>query len=118
MKVEKTRLPPQTLAGLERRDSSSSRFFRIGLGRLIVFSNLAGLLIAVLAWTNGIAILLLFPLAFILPAIVFLILVLVSLHATTTTSKHDSRAVSYTHLRAHETREDLVCRLLLEKKKE
>ena len=27
-------------------------------------------------------------------------------------------SVSYTHLRAHETREDLVCRLLLEKKKE
>ena len=27
------------------------------------------------------------------------------------------RPVSYTHLRAHETREDLVCRLLLEKKK-
>ena len=26
-------------------------------------------------------------------------------------------SVSYTHLRAHETREDLVCRLLLEKKK-
>ena len=25
--------------------------------------------------------------------------------------------VSYTHLRAHETREDIVCRLLLEKKK-
>mgnify|MGYP000208367461 CR=1 FL=1 len=25
--------------------------------------------------------------------------------------------VPYTHLRAHETREDLVCRLLLEKKK-
>ena len=25
--------------------------------------------------------------------------------------------VSYTHLRAHETRHDLVCRLLLEKKK-
>src|SRR5665648_1093113 len=30
---------------------------------------------------------------------------------------HDERAVSYTHLRAHETRHDLVCRLLLEKKK-
>ena len=29
----------------------------------------------------------------------------------------DIEAVSYTHLRAHETREDLVCRLLLEKKK-
>ena len=29
----------------------------------------------------------------------------------------DLVAVSYTHLRAHETREDLVCRLLLEKKK-
>src|SRR5665648_1132482 len=28
-----------------------------------------------------------------------------------------SNAVSYTHLRAHETRHDLVCRLLLEKKK-
>eukprot|EP00825_Cyclidium_porcatum_P050931 TRINITY_DN9206_c0_g1_i3.p3 TRINITY_DN9206_c0_g1~~TRINITY_DN9206_c0_g1_i3.p3 ORF type:complete len:117 (-),score=18.10 TRINITY_DN9206_c0_g1_i3:6-356(-) len=33
---------------------------------------------------------------------------------------HERRAsmtVSYTHLRAHETRHDLVCRLLLEKKK-
>src|SRR5678815_4693102 len=30
---------------------------------------------------------------------------------------HDRRAVSYTHLRAHETPEHLVCRLLLEKKK-
>ena len=29
----------------------------------------------------------------------------------------NSLPVSYTHLRAHETREDLVCRLLLEKKK-
>src|SRR5450756_15952 len=28
----------------------------------------------------------------------------------------ESKAVSYTHLRAHETRHDLVCRLLLEKK--
>ena len=30
---------------------------------------------------------------------------------------HTSRTVSYTHLRAHETVLDLVCRLLLEKKK-
>src|SRR5450756_2667640 len=29
----------------------------------------------------------------------------------------DIGPVSYTHLRAHETRHDLVCRLLLEKKK-
>src|SRR5665648_1177742 len=29
----------------------------------------------------------------------------------------DIKPVSYTHLRAHETRHDLVCRLLLEKKK-
>src|SRR5665648_1221310 len=29
----------------------------------------------------------------------------------------DGGPVSYTHLRAHETRHDLVCRLLLEKKK-
>ena len=29
----------------------------------------------------------------------------------------DSVTVSYTHLRAHETSQDLVCRLLLEKKK-
>src|SRR5665648_1204099 len=31
--------------------------------------------------------------------------------------KGDIISVSYTHLRAHETRHDLVCRLLLEKKK-
>ena len=31
--------------------------------------------------------------------------------------KEALKAVSYTHLRAHETRHDLVCRLLLEKKK-
>src|SRR5450756_2043452 len=30
---------------------------------------------------------------------------------------HGAGPVSYTHLRAHETRHDLVCRLLLEKKK-
>src|SRR5665648_1278665 len=30
---------------------------------------------------------------------------------------HRCVPVSYTHLRAHETRHDLVCRLLLEKKK-
>src|SRR5450756_2676310 len=30
---------------------------------------------------------------------------------------HILGAVSYTHLRAHETRHDLVCRLLLDKKK-
>src|SRR5678815_4983006 len=30
---------------------------------------------------------------------------------------HPYKAVSYTHLRAHETPEHLVCRLLLEKKK-
>ena len=29
----------------------------------------------------------------------------------------DGEAVSYTHLRAHETKANLVCRLLLEKKK-
>ena len=32
-------------------------------------------------------------------------------------SGRDMDTVSYTHLRAHETRHDLVCRLLLEKKK-
>ena len=31
--------------------------------------------------------------------------------------EHEIHAVSYTHLRAHETVLDLVCRLLLEKKK-
>src|SRR5659263_54888 len=33
------------------------------------------------------------------------------------TDHHWYTPVSYTHLRAHETRHDLVCRLLLEKKK-
>src|SRR5665648_1231579 len=32
-------------------------------------------------------------------------------------AKDGGKTVSYTHLRAHETRHDLVCRLLLEKKK-
>ena len=32
-------------------------------------------------------------------------------------ARHSPRPVSYTHLRAHETVLDLVCRLLLEKKK-
>eukprot|EP00657_Telonema_sp_P-1_P010219 TRINITY_DN4532_c0_g1_i1.p1 TRINITY_DN4532_c0_g1~~TRINITY_DN4532_c0_g1_i1.p1 ORF type:complete len:131 (+),score=39.37 TRINITY_DN4532_c0_g1_i1:111-503(+) len=34
-----------------------------------------------------------------------------------TCSSHGAKSVSYTHLRAHETVLDLVCRLLLEKKK-
>ena len=33
------------------------------------------------------------------------------------TSRRGNISVSYTHLRAHETEADLVCRLLLEKKK-
>ena len=33
------------------------------------------------------------------------------------TRLHSINSVSYTHLRAHETEADLVCRLLLEKKK-
>src|SRR5450756_2938198 len=36
---------------------------------------------------------------------------------TTFTEAFGQAPVSYTHLRAHETRHDLVCRLLLEKKK-
>ena len=39
------------------------------------------------------------------------------LEAAGITNEAVLEAVSYTHLRAHETREDLVCRLLLEKKK-
>src|SRR5665648_977010 len=37
--------------------------------------------------------------------------------APATPTRQGAVAVSYTHLRAHETRHDLVCRLLLEKKK-
>src|SRR5660397_298562 len=33
------------------------------------------------------------------------------------TARHHRTPVSYTHLRAHETKANLVCRLLLEKKK-
>src|SRR5450756_2805059 len=39
------------------------------------------------------------------------------LDTTSATSTSVMSPVSYTHLRAHETRHDLVCRLLLEKKK-
>src|SRR5450759_1547806 len=43
-----------------------------------------------------------------------------SFHALASQGRYDvlwerARSVSYTHLRAHETRHDLVCRLLLEK---
>src|SRR5450756_2935585 len=38
--------------------------------------------------------------------------------ASSGTAMSSSDTVSYTHLRAHETRHDLVCRLLLEKKKQ
>src|SRR5450756_2817884 len=38
-------------------------------------------------------------------------------HEAVVTKDGSSNTVSYTHLRAHETRHDLVCRLLLEKKK-
>src|SRR5678815_2970389 len=37
--------------------------------------------------------------------------------AATSNASRTHRTVSYTHLRAHETPEHLVCRLLLEKKK-
>src|SRR5659263_686763 len=37
--------------------------------------------------------------------------------STSATPPPGPEPVSYTHLRAHETRHDLVCRLLLEKKK-
>src|SRR5450756_74622 len=36
-------------------------------------------------------------------------------HAWVFKTPHTDKTVSYTHLRAHETRHDLVCRLLLEK---
>src|SRR5450756_2636082 len=38
--------------------------------------------------------------------------------STRTNAPNGTSLVSYTHLRAHETRHDLVCRLLLEKKKQ
>ena len=43
--------------------------------------------------------------------------VLIALNQKTRLEVEAFRAVSYTHLRAHETVLDLVCRLLLEKKK-
>src|SRR5450759_3287788 len=45
-----------------------------------------------------------------------IMLILTILVFITLAMKGGSYAVSYTHLRAHETRHDLVCRLLLEKK--
>ena len=38
-------------------------------------------------------------------------------HRSFTYQEFSQRSVSYTHLRAHETKANLVCRLLLEKKK-
>ena len=42
----------------------------------------------------------------------------ISGRGTVVTGRVERGAVSYTHLRAHETVLDLVCRLLLEKKKQ
>ena len=44
--------------------------------------------------------------------------ILDDLEKAVTTLHLEEQAVSYTHLRAHETVLDLVCRLLLEKKKQ
>ena len=43
---------------------------------------------------------------------------LAQIYSTILDSRAVIIAVSYTHLRAHETEADLVCRLLLEKKKQ
>eukprot|EP00825_Cyclidium_porcatum_P014125 TRINITY_DN1753_c0_g1_i3.p1 TRINITY_DN1753_c0_g1~~TRINITY_DN1753_c0_g1_i3.p1 ORF type:complete len:141 (-),score=20.96 TRINITY_DN1753_c0_g1_i3:12-434(-) len=43
--------------------------------------------------------------------------ILISILSKEQKFQNRQKAVSYTHLRAHETRHDLVCRLLLEKKK-
>ena len=48
----------------------------------------------------------------------FLIVNLTDEWSITTTFNITQTTVSYTHLRAHETPEHLVCRLLLEKKNE
>src|SRR5450756_3091857 len=42
---------------------------------------------------------------------------LISTRSTSSKNESCRCPVSYTHLRAHETRHDIVCRLLLEKKK-
>ena len=80
LKAVKKNIPPRTIADLERGDLASSNVYRIGLGRLIIFSNLAGIFIAVMAWTNGIAILLLIPFVFALPLIACLVFLVVGLY--------------------------------------
>src|SRR5665648_1280990 len=44
-------------------------------------------------------------------------MIMLGYKGTESVTMDDMVPVSYTHLRAHETRHDLVCRLLLEKKK-
>src|SRR5450759_731945 len=44
-----------------------------------------------------------------------MVITLISPGTDSSRTRCPSRSVSYTHLRAHETRHDLVCRLLLEK---
>ena len=54
-----------------------------------------------------------------LPILLATLLLITVVYFSTPTNKKSGTetAVSYTHLRAHETVLDLVCRLLLEKKK-
>src|SRR5450756_962607 len=58
-------------------------------------------------WMNGI----------LLVRMIWMINVWVKSDSTNQPVWNRAGSVSYTHLRAHETRHDLVCRLLLEKKK-
>ena len=57
------------------------------------------------------------PWQWILMAAVAAALVILGVLVLAAVAASTSTPVSYTHLRAHETRHDLVCRLLLEKKK-
>ena len=62
--------PPRTLRDIERRSRSIASDWGFSLRFLITFSNLAAIFAASIAWTEGLALLLIVPMAFVTPGLI------------------------------------------------
>lgn len=71
--------PAKSISQLEARDQTPNRWYKFSLFRLIIFSNVAGLLVAVLVITRGSAISYGILVGFLLPMIIFFYIGLLAL---------------------------------------
>ena len=76
--------PPQRLVDLEHRNSPRKNALSFGLGWLLTISNLIGLFIAVVVWTEGLAIAVVLLSGFGLPILVCVFMSLVFVFEKTT----------------------------------